>query len=131
MVNQATREIICTAHGKGKEHDFRIFRNSKTRLRQNTKLLGDKGYQGVQKLHPNSATPKKKPRGHNLSNADKKKNQELARIRVIGENVNCKLKVFKILSNRYRNRRKRFGLRFNLIAGLYNHELRLLQTPSV
>ncbi len=30
---------------------------------------------------------------------------------------------FKILSNRYRNRRKRFSLRFNLIAGVYNLEL--------
>ncbi len=131
MVNQATREIICTAHGKGKEHDFRLFRNSKTRLRENIKLLGDKGYQGIQKLHSNSETPKKKPRGKNLSIADKKKNRELARIRVIGENINCKLKVFKILSDRYRNRRKRFGLRFNLIAGLYNYELHLLQTLSV
>jgi len=27
------------------------------------------------------------------------------------------------LSERYRNRRKRFGLRFNLIASLYNLEL--------
>ncbi len=131
MVNQATREIICTADGKGKEHDFRLFRNSKTRLKENIKLLGDKGYQGIQKLHSNSETPKKKPRGKNLSIADKKKNRELARIRVIGENINCKLKVFKILSDRYRNRRKRFGLRFNLIAGLYNYELHLLQTPSV
>ncbi|MBD1856145.1 IS5/IS1182 family transposase, partial [Leptolyngbya sp. FACHB-1624] len=26
-------------------------------------------------------------------------------------------------SERYRNRRKRFGLRFNLIAGLLNYEL--------
>ncbi|MBD1879003.1 IS5/IS1182 family transposase, partial [Coleofasciculus sp. FACHB-T130] len=26
-------------------------------------------------------------------------------------------------SGRYRNRRKRFGLRFNLIAGLLNYEL--------
>ncbi|MBT7069820.1 MAG: IS5/IS1182 family transposase, partial [Anaerolineae bacterium] len=34
-----------------------------------------------------------------------------------------KLKVFRILSERYRNRRKRFGLRFNLIASLYNFEL--------
>ncbi|MGL5922439.1 MAG: IS5 family transposase, partial [Chroococcidiopsis sp.] len=32
---------------------------------------------------------------------------------------------FKILSLTYRNRRKRFGLRFNLIAALYNYELRL------
>ncbi|RGD91737.1 IS5/IS1182 family transposase, partial [Acinetobacter sp. SWAC57] len=30
------------------------------------------------------------------------------------------LKVFRILSERYRNRRKRFGLRMNLIAGLIN-----------
>jgi hypothetical protein len=100
VVNQATREIICTAHGKGKEHDFRLFR-SKTRLRENIKLLGDKGYQGIQKLHStNSETPKNKPRGKNLSIADKKKNRELARIRVIGENINCQLKGFKILSDR-------------------------------
>ncbi|MBT7070475.1 MAG: IS5/IS1182 family transposase, partial [Anaerolineae bacterium] len=39
------------------------------------------------------------------------------------EHVIGKLKVFRILSERYRNRRKRFGLRFNLIASLYNFEL--------
>ena len=31
-----------------------------------------------------------------------------------------KLKIFKILPLHYRNRRKRFGLRANLIAGLVN-----------
>lgn len=98
-------------------------------MRGDIKLLGDKGYQGIQKLHPNSQTPKKKPRRNDLSILEKKRNRQLARIRVIGENVHCKLKVFKILSDRYRNRRKRFGLRFNLIAGLYNYELRLLKSP--
>jgi len=39
------------------------------------------------------------------------------------ENVIRSLKIFRILSERYRNRRKRFSLRFNLIAGLYNFEL--------
>jgi len=34
------------------------------------------------------------------------------------------LKRFKILSDKYRNRRKRFGLRFNLIAGIQNWELK-------
>ena len=33
------------------------------------------------------------------------------------------LKRFRILGDRYRNRRKRFGLRFNLIAGIYNFEV--------
>ncbi|PSO69800.1 MAG: IS5/IS1182 family transposase, partial [Cyanobacteria bacterium QH_3_48_40] len=28
------------------------------------------------------------------------------------------LKIFRILSSRYRNRRKRFGLRVNLLAGV-------------
>ncbi len=60
-----------------------------------------------------------------------KKNRELARIRVIGEHINRKLKIFKILADRYRNCRKRFGLRFNLIAGLYNYELRLSSTETI
>ncbi|MDR2723961.1 MAG: IS5/IS1182 family transposase, partial [Holosporaceae bacterium] len=32
---------------------------------------------------------------------------------------------FKIISDKYRNRRKRFGLRFNLIAAIYNGELQM------
>ncbi len=51
--------------------------------------------------------------------------------RQVCEHINRKLKIFKILSDRYRNRRKRFALRFNLIAGLYNYELRLSKTESV
>ncbi len=35
------------------------------------------------------------------------------------------LKVFRILAQPYRNRRRRFGLRFNLIAALYNRGLDL------
>lgn len=130
MVDQANGKIICTAHGKGREHDFRIFKNSQVRLREDIECLGDKGYQGIQKLHNNSRIPTKKPRKGQLTYEDKKRNQELARIRVLGEHVNRKLKVFKILSLTYRNRRKRFSLRFNLIAALYNYELHLSHTES-
>ncbi|MBD2007154.1 hypothetical protein H6F63_28925 [Trichocoleus sp. FACHB-40] len=63
--------------------------------------------------------------GCSLSDEAKKRNRKLARQRVVGEHVHRKLRIFKILADRYRNRRKRFGLRFNLIAGLYNYELRL------
>src|SRR6202047_3924458 len=35
------------------------------------------------------------------------------------------LKRFKIIADRYRNRRRRFGLRFFLIAAIYNKELQL------
>ncbi|HSQ97154.1 MAG TPA: IS5/IS1182 family transposase, partial [Rickettsiales bacterium] len=33
------------------------------------------------------------------------------------------LKKFRIIADKYRCRRKRFGLRFNLISGIYNFEL--------
>ncbi len=54
----------------------------------------------------------------------------LPKARVMIEHINQKLKIFKILSDRYRNRTKRFSLRLNLIAGLYNYELRLAKTES-
>jgi hypothetical protein len=58
-----------------------------------------------------------------LTKKDKKKNQELSSEPVSNENVIGLVKRFKIIADRYRNRRKRFGLRFNLIAGIYNFEL--------
>ena len=44
---------------------------------------------------------------------------------MVAEHVNRKLKIFPILAERYRNRRQRFGLRFNLIAAIINFELLL------
>ena len=58
-----------------------------------------------------------------MTKEDKKKNQELASERVVNENVIGMLKRFKIISDKYRNRRKRFGLRFNLISAIYNMEV--------
>ena len=40
--------------------------------------------------------------------------------RIPVEHVNAKIKAFKIVATKYRNRRKRFGLRFNLICALVN-----------
>ena len=60
-----------------------------------------------------------------LSQKQKQYNREQARVRIKVEHVIRLLKVFRILSSRYRNRRKRFGLRANLIAGIYNYELKL------
>lgn len=86
-------------------------------------MLTDTGYQGLHKLHTNSALPKKKSKKCPLTKDDKKSNRELSSQRVLNENVIGMLKSFKIIADKYRNHRKRFGLRFNLIAGIYNYEL--------
>ena len=92
-------------------------------MAQNILCLADTGYLGITKLHANSQIPAKKSKLHPLTPKQKAANRELAGQRIFVEHVIGKLKVFRILSERYRNRRKRFGLRFNLIASIYNFEL--------
>lgn len=92
-------------------------------LKPETLAITDTGYQGIKKIHKNSKHPKKKSKNNPLSAADKLENKNISAERVINENVIGMVKRFKIVADRYRNRRKRFGLRFNLIAGIYNYEL--------
>ena len=125
LANTKSTEIICTAFSNGKTHDFSLFKKSKLGMNEELELLGDKGYQGIKKIHTNSRTPLKKIKNKKLSQAEKNLNRQLAKDRIIIENIHRSLNIFRILSSRYRNRRRRFGLRFNLIAGIYNYELYL------
>jgi len=122
-VDKVTKKIICTDFSPGKTHDFRLLKESKVKIHPNKDVRVDSGYQGLQKLHNKTHLPKKKTKKKPLSPEDKKKNKELASARVFNENVIGILKRFKIIADKYRNRRKRFELRFNLIAGFYNFEL--------
>lgn len=83
------------------------------------------GYQGIHHYHLASKTPHQNTKKKPLTRQDKEANSQLAPVRVTVEHVITSLKIFRILSSRYRNRRKRFGLRVNLLAGLYNYELKL------
>ena len=58
-----------------------------------------------------------------LSPEAKAHNRALGGERIVVEHVNRRLKIFRILAGKYRNRCRRFGLRCNLIAALYNYEL--------
>ena len=119
IVDKKSRKIICTAFANG----TRLFKESKTKIHPNTKIITDTGYQGLKKFHEKTQMPKKQTKKNPLTKEDKRNNQHLARERSINENVIGLLKRFKIISDRYRNRRKRFCLRFNLIAGIYHWEL--------
>ena len=68
--------------------------------------------------NPKSRTPwrKKTP-------LEQRATHTLASERVLVENVIRRLKVFRVLKETYRHRRRRHGLRTHLLAGLYNHDL--------
>jgi hypothetical protein len=92
-------------------------------LHQDILAKTDTGFLGLQKIHANTKMPKKSSKHKPLTKEEKKENQKLSSERVPNEHVIGAVKKFKIVSDRYRNRRKRFGLRFNLIAAIYNFEL--------
>jgi len=125
VVNGQTRQVLCTHHGRGPMHDFALYQRSKVEPHESLEVLADSGYQGLAKLHAKSKTPRKKPRKAELTDEQKQSNRDRDDARVVVEHVIRRLKVFRILAERYRNRRLRFSLRFNLIAGLYNYELGL------
>ena len=115
--------IICTHFCNGKTHDFNLFKKSKLPLRPATRVIVDTGYIGIKNTHHLCELPEKRSKHHPLTDTAKRFNRTLSSIRALNENVIGCIKRFRIISERYRNRRRRFALRFNLIAGLYNYEL--------
>ncbi|HEM5329447.1 TPA: transposase, partial [Streptococcus suis] len=92
-------------------------------LPQNTLAFVDLGYLGILKFHENTFIPAKHSKHHLLTEEDRRLNREIAKIRIEVEHFNAKFKTFKIMAQPYRNRRKRFELRTELICGIINHEM--------
>ena len=109
MINPENKEIISLAFEKGKVHDFQLFKSSKIHLKPGAQLTADSGYQGLTKLHTNSVLPKKSSKKRPLSKQERKQNRNISRKRIAVEHVIALVKRFRILSERYRNRRKRFS----------------------
>jgi DDE superfamily endonuclease len=122
VVDTKTKKIVATAFTNGKTHDFKLFKKSESHVHPDTKVLADSGYQGIKGEHGNSETPKKATKKQKLTSEEKLQNHALSSQRIVVENVIGSVKKFKIVSQRYRNRRSRFGLRFNLICAIHNME---------
>ncbi len=51
VFGRKTNKIMCLAHSKGKTHDFKLFKNSDIKFHKLLRVIADKGYQGIAKLH--------------------------------------------------------------------------------
>ena len=107
----------------GKTHDFKLFKDEFMGIDEPIQVLADSGYQGIIGLHSNSKTPIKKRKNQQLTTEEKAYNRELSRLRILIENVNRRIKRFKIMRDRYRNKRKRHNLRMTIICALHNMDL--------
>nr|WP_119673196.1 transposase family protein [Deinococcus sp. RM]RIY09047.1 hypothetical protein D3W47_07450 [Deinococcus sp. RM] len=123
VINVATHMIMCVATAFGSMHDLTLFRHSGVHLHPETALIGDAGYQGIWREHGHSITPHKVTRARPLTPEERQENRALASTRLRVEHVIRRLKIFRVLKDVYRHRRRRFALRVNLIAAVCNHAI--------
>ena len=98
-----------------------------TRLNPDIQAFFDSGYRGVQKAHAKSLIPIRHKEDIAKLSDEKKatrkaENKAISSIRMKIEHVIGRVKNFKIVAERYRNRLKRLLLSFNLICGIGNYE---------
>ena len=123
IIEEDTKKIVYVAFDKGSVHDFQLFKESTKNIDKDISMIGDSGYQGLNKILSKSITPKKKSKNNPLTDEDKELNHLISNIRISVEHVNCQLKKFKILSERYRNRKNTFTSRALFLCSLYNLSL--------
>ena len=120
LVSLESKMIYGVASGKGKTHDFKMFKDSKACVPSDIEILGDSGYQGIKDIHTNSRTPIKKPKGKKLTKRQKLYNHLLSKKRIVVENIIRRCKIFRIAKDVYRGKHKNHRKVWNLIAGLVN-----------
>ncbi|MFX1825102.1 IS5 family transposase [Acinetobacter sp. AS5] len=115
-----SKQIIGVDISSGSQHDIKLARKTVKKFKHCDYVMTDLGYYGLEQDGFKLLMPIKKKKNLPLFDAEKNYNKMIGKIRVVIEHINSQLKRFRILSERYRNRRKRFGLRINLIAALVN-----------
>lgn len=122
IADAGTKDVLCIAVSVGKKHDFHLFKDSRLHFLSSTELVTDKGYQGISRLHSNSMLPVRATKKHKLTPEEKAFNSAVSKRRIYIEHINRYIKRFRILSSRYRNKRRKFGLRASLLCGIYNFQ---------
>ena len=118
-VTRKGRIVHVSKTHPGSTHDFRVFKGEK-RSPKESRLFVDSGYQGIADIHQNADFPYKASKNKPLNAEEKEYNMGLSRVRVVVEHIFGDIKTFKIMSDRYRNKRKRYAVKFNIIAGIVN-----------
>lgn len=112
--------IQAIRFGKGKIHDFDMYKNSDFDLSDELEINADSGFQGIQKLHTKVNLPQKSSKLNPLTSFQKEQNTKKASKRVPVEHLNRNCKIFKICGNRYRGKHKNYQDTWMIIAAIVN-----------
>lgn len=115
--------ILAVRSARGSTHDFKILTGSQLQINENANIKTDKGFQGIQKLYPNAASPYKASKHHPLTKEQKRYNRDLAKERTMVEHRNRECKIFKICKEQYRGKHKNYEKTWKLVSAIVNLKL--------
>ncbi len=99
----------------GSTHDKKVYDRTGVKIPPGVKGCGDTAYIGTE-----LKTPRRKPRGGELTKRQKAGNRRVSRRRIVVEHGIGKMKVWRVAAERWRNPRRRHTLMMKNVAGLHN-----------
>jgi hypothetical protein len=127
-VDEETGALVdVSASVPGPTADLKLLEQSKLleRLPEGVGGLGDSAYQGIGKLHPRCAAPRKKPWGKHKPRPpeDVAYNYAFSCRRIVVENTINRLRRYQCLTQTDRQHRQNHAARVCAVAGLVNRQL--------
>jgi hypothetical protein len=113
-------------HKKGKRHDYNVYKNNHPVTPKQVVNVIDLGYLGVETDFPEqlSALPHKKNRNQEeLPQEEKEYNKIHSKKRIIVEHTICRLKKYRIMSDIFRNKLRKYNRISDIVAGLVNYRI--------
>lgn len=98
----------------GKTSDINLFRETQHKFIDTQKFLGDKAYIGDDAI----TTPHKKQKNIDISELQKQENKQLSSRRIFVEHMICRVKIFRVASDRFRLARHRYSQVIMAVCGL-------------
>jgi hypothetical protein len=120
VTDQRRRVLVLTPSKHGRVHDKKLLDKAELHIPEAVSILADTGFQGLQKTHPNTLIPAKKPRGGFLSDSQKAMNRLISSTRIVVEHAIGGMKRFGCVSHIFRNKQGLDDRFVGIAAGLWN-----------
>ena len=124
VINACCKIMLLAPTCEGKKHDKKAADQAGYQLPTGSTLYQDTGFQGFILVGVTIIQPKKKPRGQELTEADKENNRIISKIRVRIEHAIGGVKRYRIVKDKLRNWKKNFRDQvMETCCGLHNFRL--------
>ncbi len=124
-VNNRGYIIHKVGYKKGRKHDYDVYKKNHPVTPKEVVTVVDLGYLGVETDFPEqlSALPYKKKRNQDLSQEEIDYNIIHAKKRIVVEHTICRLKKYRIMSDVFRNKLRKYNKVSDIVAGLVNYRI--------